>query len=293
MKVVCPVSGTENEDRIECKQCGTDLRPLIQIAEFPLQLILEGTESLTKGRYLEAIESLEAAVSLDPDSADAHWRLGEAFAGLRQFDVALSHIDRALQIAPAREDLQEIRQVFAKSAGDVNGNVAPKIRTRPSALSMILVAVAGCVFGLLLTIGGQGLLHSFQPRPNWSQVIEKRLAADPVTRGLNLKVDSHDGTVQIAGQVPSDIDRQLVLEICCHKSDIQIDAAQLQVTPPPHPLIYQVRPGDSWWRIARREYGTAIVWSQIEEANQHPHSALGQLKKGETVLLPPVTLAPK
>jgi tetratricopeptide (TPR) repeat protein len=293
MKVVCPASGTENENRTECKQCGTDLRPLIQLAEFPDVLTAEGTVSLAEGRYIDAVESLSTSVSLCPDSADAHWRLGEAFAGLGQFNVALSHIDRALQIAPERDEIQRVRQAVAISADARKVIEIKKAPRRFSALSLISSAGAACLLGLLLAIAGQQLLHRTQPPQDLSQTVARRLAADPATRSLNLKVTAHNGSLQIAGQVPSDIYRQLILQICCHDAGIQIDSSQLQVTSPPPPPSYQVRRGDSWWKIARREYGAALVWPQIQKANQHQASAPAHLRTGDTVVLPSVILVPR
>jgi nucleoid-associated protein YgaU len=291
MKVVCPVSGTENEDRTECKQCGTDLRPLIQVAEFPVQLILEGTQCLLAGQYLDAVESLSAAVSLSPELEDAHWKLGEAFAGLRKYDLALSHLDRALQLAPEREDIQSARLAVAKQAADAEKTIVTPPRN--SALALVSVGLVGCALGLALVIGGQKLLRRPQPVPNWSAVIEQRISADPITRGLNLKVTSQTGAVQIAGVVPSDVYRELVLKICCHDATTQIDSSQLRVISQPLPLNYHVKPGDSWWKIARKEYGIGAVWPQIQKANQRQSSTPDRLMPGETLALLPITLAPR
>ena len=49
---------------------------------------------------LEAIPELKEAVRLKPDHAEAHFSLGEAYAHLKQFETSIKHFEQALTINP-------------------------------------------------------------------------------------------------------------------------------------------------------------------------------------------------
>jgi hypothetical protein len=55
---------------------------------------------------------LEAAVRFAPGFAEAHYRLGQALAGIPgRLPEAISHIETAAQLRP---DVEEIRQTLAR-----------------------------------------------------------------------------------------------------------------------------------------------------------------------------------
>lgn len=77
-------------------------------------------------------------------------------------------------------------------------------------------------------------------------------------------------------------------------SVLRQDAAPRPAAAPPpevSPVRYTVRAGDSLWRIARRKYGTALAWPQIQARN--PLGSPPRLSPGRELWLYPVTLAPR
>ncbi len=59
------------------------------------------------------------------------------------------------------------------------------------------------------------------------------------------------------------------------------------VTAVPTPgMRYQVRPGDTYSRLAREAYGNAGKWGKIRDANRATSNPDGRLRAGETILIP-------
>jgi tetratricopeptide (TPR) repeat protein len=293
MKLICPVSGTENEDREDCKQCGTDLRPLIQLSEFPDRLFDEGKDSLEKGRLLEALERLSTAVSLCPDSPEIHWKLGEVLASIGQVQSALEHLDRALKLAPDHLEIQNTRMTVARSLAEVQAAPAlEKARTRRLRLLLLCMPAGTFLLGILLSLATREMQRWSQPQPNWGRIVQDRLNSDPATRGFNLKVNETDGVIRIAGEVPSALYRELVFQMC-RDVGARVDMGAILVTSPAPLGTYRIRPGDSWWAIARRKYGAAALWPEIEKANKAKEGVPLRLRPGEEVELPAVTISPR
>jgi predicted O-linked N-acetylglucosamine transferase (SPINDLY family) len=53
------------------------------------------------GRYVEAVASCDAALSIVPDHAPAHLNRGNALDGLKRYEAALDSYDKAITLAPA------------------------------------------------------------------------------------------------------------------------------------------------------------------------------------------------
>jgi tetratricopeptide (TPR) repeat protein len=293
MKLICPVSGTENENREECKQCGTDLRPLIQLAEFPSDTYAEGSLCLENGQLNEAVELLAAASAVQPDSAEIHFALARALARLGLEQHALSHFDRSISLAPERSDILEGREALVRAMRD-RASAVEKERERHRRLLFLvrLLPAAALVIGMLLVLGTQQATRFAQPKPDWAAVVQERLDADPVAGPLHLKATPSDGAVRIGGMIPSEVYRDLVLQIAGRDVKPRIDVTLLVMPAAPAPPRYRVRFGDSWWAIARREYGSGTVWPQLEKANLTGTENNVVLKPGGNVVLPSITVFP-
>ncbi|MGB8258907.1 MAG: hypothetical protein WCE75_01090 [Terracidiphilus sp.] len=256
MKLICPVSGTENEDREFCRQCGTDLRPLIAVEQLPAAALREGETLLGSGQALAAIEQLAVAAVLSPASA------------------------------PARQALAEAR---AKT-----GEEATQLATRNRRLRLLLgvVPAAALFVGIVAAIAVQAALHPRPVPPDWAHVVQDRLAANPVTASLHLKVSASGDAVRIAGEAPTELHRALALAVAGQDVAVKIDASQVTVAPPPAPATYTIRAGDSWWVIARRVYGSSRFWPQLAKANPAQNQQGIALRPGQSVALPTVTITP-
>ena len=53
--------------------------------------------------------------------------------------------------------------------------------------------------------------------------------------------------------------------------------------------VYEVQPGDSLSKIAKREYGDANKWHQIFEANQNILKDPNKIFPGQKLTIPPLT----
>lgn len=293
MKLICPVSGTENENREECKQCGTDLRPLIMVSEFPGHSLQEGAECLAQGQLTEAVEKLSTAVTLYPDSAEIHFKLAEALTRIGLEKPSLDHLDRAATLAPNRADIRDARETLIQAQKKAaTGTELDMARQRRQRLLLRYVPVGTLLLGVLFVVGLQAALRWRQPRSDWPGIVRRRLDTDPITRTLHLKVATRDGVVQIAGEVPSEVYRDLVFEVAGRDVPTRVDINQLGIAPPSPVGTYQVRAGDSWWTIARRKYGSALVWPQLAKENRSQNAAPLSLRPGERVDLPPITITP-
>jgi tetratricopeptide (TPR) repeat protein len=61
-----------------------------------------GSQSLEQKNWGDAIKSLQAAVEIDPDYADTHFRLATAYENLEEFEKARTHYERALDLDALR-----------------------------------------------------------------------------------------------------------------------------------------------------------------------------------------------
>jgi tetratricopeptide (TPR) repeat protein len=67
---------------------------------FALALLNLGRVLITQGRYAESIDPLRGATEARPDSADAHFLLGDTYLKLKQGSKAVPHLNEALRLDP-------------------------------------------------------------------------------------------------------------------------------------------------------------------------------------------------
>jgi nucleoid-associated protein YgaU len=167
-----------------------------------------------------------------------------------------------------------------------------KASNRRLRLLVRLLPVAALIVGILLVVVTQQASRLVQPKPDWAAVVQQRLDADPVVGPLHLKATPSGGAIRIGGTIPTEVYRDLVMQVAGRDVTPRIDVSPLVVPTPPPPPTYRVRFGDSWWTIARREYGTGAVWPQLEKANLTETAKKIMLKPGGKVVLPPITVFP-
>jgi LysM repeat protein len=166
-------------------------------------------------------------------------------------------------------------------------------RSRKQVLFLRYVPIGCLLLGFILASVILGLPHSHQPSPDWAGIVQRRLDANSLTRVLDLKSTSRGGVVQVVGQVPNELYRQLVLEIANRDVLANVNTEELTLAPPPPLETYQISTGDSWWSIARREYGSARAWPQLANANRPKGAPRQSLRPGQTIVLPPITVTPR
>ena len=293
MTLICPVCETQNEDSQRCKQCSTDLGPLIRVATLPLEYYREGLSLLERGEIDAALEKLSAAASLDPGSADIQMALGQVCLRQGLSEAAMAYFDRASELAPDRQEPREMRSAAVAAQGR-RGEAAMAQARRAARLRRLVWALPVAAFLLGFTA-----LAAIQRAPRWlagapgaAAAVRARLQANPVTRGLALQVTNRAGWVQVTGEAPSDLHLQLIREMAAQGAAGRLDFAGLRVARPPAPaqVVYRVQPGDSLWLIARRKYGNGALWPRIEQANP---GRVQSLAVGDSLVLPGVLIQPR
>mgnify|MGYP001824525180 CR=1 FL=1 len=86
------------------------------------ELSRNGAQSADSGNWTDVIVAFEAALAIDPDYADTHFRLATAYENLGQFDKAKAHYARALDLDALRfradTRINAIVQEVATRVGD-------------------------------------------------------------------------------------------------------------------------------------------------------------------------------
>jgi tetratricopeptide (TPR) repeat protein len=82
-----------------------------------------GSQSFAKENWGDAITGFEAALEIDPDYADTHFRLGTAYENLGNFEQAKTHYERALDLDALRFRADtKINQIIQKVAASVEND---------------------------------------------------------------------------------------------------------------------------------------------------------------------------
>jgi len=93
-------------------------------------------------------------------------------------------------------------------------------------------------------------------------------------RGLGLEVEDmqiqfDDGVTTITGNVPDQAEKEKVILALGNTQGVaQVDDRMVVVEPAPEATFYTVKPGDSLSKIALAQYGDAMKYPAIFEANK-------------------------
>ncbi len=88
------------------------------------QLYEQGTESLKKGKYEEAIALYQHAITYNPKLAEAHHQLGYAYYRLKRYDKARTALLDSLAIHKGFEPYFDLGQVYFDQANWLEANAA-------------------------------------------------------------------------------------------------------------------------------------------------------------------------
>jgi tetratricopeptide (TPR) repeat protein len=135
----------------------------------PRILVASGRILASEGKYQEAVERLEKAVKLTPDSANAHYFLGMAQKGAGLVDLAKASFAQALKLSP------QMSQAAAAMAGlDVrNGNQSDALQMADKALATNPGSASGHLEKARALLAKGDIQHG-------EQEIQEALRNDPV-----------------------------------------------------------------------------------------------------------------
>ena len=103
----------------------------------------------------------------------------------------------------------------------------------------------------------------------------------------DIKVEYADGIATVYGTVPSQADAEkTVLAIGNTKGVAQVDSRLEVVVPAPEAVMYTVQSGDSLSKIALAQYGDAMKFPEIFEANQPMLSDPDKIYPGQVLRIP-------
>lgn len=110
--------------------------------------------------------------------------------------------------------------------------------------------------------------------------------------GLGLEVEDlsvvyNDGIATVNGTVPSQAEAEkVVLAVGNTKGVEQVDSRLKVVEPAPEAVMYTVQPGDSLSKIAKQQYGDAMKFGAIFEANQPMLTDADKIYPGQVLRIP-------
>ena len=102
---------------------------------------------------------------------------------------------------------------------------------------------------------------------------QKANALWQMVRGLGLEVEDmqlqfDDGVATVTGNVPNQAEKEKVILALGNTQGVsQVDDQMVVVEPAPEATFYTVQPGDSLSKIALAQYGDAMKYPAIFEAN--------------------------
>ena len=103
----------------------------------------------------------------------------------------------------------------------------------------------------------------------------------------DLRVEYADGVATVNGTVPSQADAEkVVLAVGNTKGVEKVDSRLDVVVPAPEATMYTVQPGDSLSKIAKEQYGDAMKYPVIFEANQPMLSDPDKIYPGQVLRIP-------
>jgi hypothetical protein len=118
------VSFEFNEDPIERAKRAND-------PSTPDYWVIKGGEARNTGRYGDSTTHFKKALEIDPDWPEAHRQLAFTYPGLKEWDGAIEHAERYLELNPAAPDAKFLREMLViyrqkKEGKDLGYSVDPE-----------------------------------------------------------------------------------------------------------------------------------------------------------------------
>ncbi|MDH3213285.1 MAG: peptidoglycan-binding protein LysM [Myxococcales bacterium] len=125
------------------------------------------------------------------------------------------------------------------------------------------------------------------PKPDQAQVLTRtvELLEIPVE---NLKIAVRGDSISVSGTSPTQADREkLVLVLGNTRGIARVDDQLSVVKPEPESVFYTVKKGDSLSKIAKAQYGDAMKYPVIFEANRPMLEHPDKIYPGQVLRIPP------
>lgn len=105
----------------------------------------------------------------------------------------------------------------------------------------------------------------------------------------NLRIDYDDGAATITGEAADQATKErVVLAVGNTQGVAQVDDQMTVAEPEPEATFYTVERGDSLSKIARAQYGDAMKYPLIFEANQPMLTDPNKIYPGQVLRIPPL-----
>ncbi len=106
----------------------------------------------------------------------------------------------------------------------------------------------------------------------------------------NLQIDLNDDTVILSGKVESQSEKEKVILAVGNVNGVAQVDDRLQVEKPePEAVFYEVKSGDSLSKIAKAQYGDALKYPVIFEANKPMLKDPDKIYPGQVLRIPPLS----
>ena len=255
MEIECPYCKKVSINLMECDRCHANLEPLVKVLSLPGHFIDEGTACLAVGRMDEAVEKFSAAISLMPDSTDALCNLALVLSGQGLHDSALTHLDKALELAPNDPNIEKMRNTVVDKLKQekITAEQQALRQSRRQKFLWVLPVVA-----LLFGISGGSVLGPRYtndiPQSAMVEVVRARLGEAYELKELTLNVSPLGKGIQISGEVPSSLHRQLILALASQGKGPPVDISNIQITP---------KPNHNWVEIVRHRLDANPIFNGL------------------------------
>jgi Tfp pilus assembly protein PilF len=114
MKIVCPSCGQQREPTVETCSCGADLRLLVQVNQMCDAWFNRGIQAARDGNPGEALTWISACCASRPSDAEAWLVHARLWGQLGHPQEALASLEKARQLNPQLEGLEEVAQCLAE-----------------------------------------------------------------------------------------------------------------------------------------------------------------------------------
>ncbi|MDD5017789.1 MAG: tetratricopeptide repeat protein [Eubacteriales bacterium] len=212
---ICQYGKNLSDEHEKCPYCGTDLKLLRKIKEFPCQYIEAGARMLEQGRIEEAVRYLETSISLNPKAAGAYKLLGDIFVKKGLYDEAVNYYDKALALDDGDQETIDA-MAYAKEAKDksIEDNQRRNKRNRLLKKMVIIIPAAAFIVGLAVLPAIAWLFPEETPvAAITEESIINELAGFDSLDGVQLTVDLEGDIYMVSGVVQNELQKTLISDL--------------------------------------------------------------------------------
>jgi len=294
----CPNPGCRREiagKTVEaCPSCGFDLTPLARVAGLADHYFNRALELSQAGDEALAVESLVAAVTVDPHDHEAHLLLGHLYSRQGNRALARLHWEKALELNPHSEEARRRLEEAPEAPAPAGGR-----RRLPfwlaGAAAAVMAVVAFAAGWHLAGRGSQAPAPGVLPAPDPAAVacgLEEEFASEPQLAGAVLRVRPGERRLVLEGEVVTPGQLLLAYGMAARRAEgMAVEAGGVSVMlERVAGYRYSLKEGETLWDLARRVYGDPGRWRDIARASGISDPA--RLPVGAELILPVFEGAP-